>query len=72
MQTNDQGPPSTAQEKPSEAAGGSVRETEYVAWLRYIARMVDMIKQSLMNNLWDNNPVEISRWEDDGGVAIDG
>jgi hypothetical protein len=25
MQTNDQGPPSTAQEKPSEAAGGSVR-----------------------------------------------
>jgi len=26
MQTNDQGPPSTAQEKPSEAAGGSLRE----------------------------------------------
>lgn len=43
MQTNDQGPPSTAQEKPSEAAGGSVGET--------IAALIFELDPALQNQI---------------------
>ena len=45
MQTNDQGPPSTAQEKPSEAAGGSVRKLK----LQWAAQEAKRITHWAMN-----------------------
>ena len=35
-------------------------------WLAF-KRERDLMRQALMNNLWDNNPGELERWADDGG-----
>ena len=39
-------------------------------WWYYERRRRDRMYQSLMNNLYDNNPGELDRWADDGGTVL--
>jgi hypothetical protein len=60
MQTTESGPPSTAQEKPSEAAGGSVRKQGHTK-LVYDKATRTIVPRSINREAGDENPLNGNR-----------